>query len=340
MVLHSENAQKKMLSTLVTRISRRTQRFNFTALADAQTAALADKNKFWGDIARESIPWFVPPKNRVLDDSSAPLFRWFPGTELNTAFVCLDHHVQSGRGNQIALIHHDSYNRTTNKVTFSNLLARVEKFSGALASAGVGKGDRVIIYMPMVPEAVVAMLACARLGAVHSVVFGGFAANELAARIRHAKPAAIVSASYGREPGKVIPYKPLLDGALDLLASNAAAAAAAPDAFAQRRTPEQGAWRAEEVPCFILRRPPPHEGAAVPCEMKAGRDVDFLRAEAEARPHAAVPVRGTDPLYVLYTSGTTGAPKGVVRDNGGHAVALKWSMGNIFGAEVRIEDFF
>ena len=262
--------------------------------------SLVDREAFWKKAA-ENIEW-VRPFDRVLDDSDPPHYRWFVGGELNTCFNAVDVHVQNGLGDQPALVYDSAV--TGNKKTFSFLELRdeVAHFAGVLAARGISKGDRVIIYMPMVPEAVVAMLACARLGAVHSVVFGGFAANELAVRIDGATPRAIVCASCGIEPGRVVEYKPLLDEAIDLATQK----------------PEC---------CIVLQRP------AVAATMVDGRDFDWQAEMASARPHDCVPVKATDPLYILYTSGTTGQPKGVVRDNGGHAVALKWTMENIYGVK-------
>ena len=222
--------------------------------------------------------------------------------ELNTCYNALDVHVENGRGDQAALIYDSPVTGAKRQYTYTELRDEVARFAGVLSGLGVGRGDRVLVYMPMVPEALVAMLACARLGAVHSVVFGGFAANELAVRIDDATPAAIVSASCGIEPGRVVEYKPLLDGAIEL---------------------------ADHKPssCVILQRD------RAPCELIEGRDVDWTEAMSTAEAHDCVPVAATDPLYILYTSGTTGQPKGVVRDNGGHAVALKWTMKNIYGVE-------
>lgn len=260
--------------------------------------SLLDRETFWASAA-EAIQW-DKPWERVLDDSNPPDYRWFVGGQLNTCRNALDVHVESGRGEQAALIYDSAVTGRKKTFTFKTLRDEVALFAGVLADQGVRKGDRVIIYMPMVPEAVIAMLACARLGAVHSVVFGGFAANELAVRIDDATPRVMVSASCGIEPGRVVEYKPLLDEAIQL---------------AQHK-PER---------CVILQR------EQAQAAMVEGRDVDWVEARAVAKPHDCVSVKATDPLYILYTSGTTGQPKGVVRDNGGHAVALKWTMQNIYG---------
>jgi len=252
---------------------------------------------FWGEAA-EDCHWYKR-WDRVLDDSNKPFYRWFVGGEINTCYNALDFHIENGRGNQAALIYDSPVTNTIKKFTYTELRDEVAKFAGALDGLGVKKGDRVIIYMPMIPEAVIAMLGCARIGAVHSVVFGGFAANELATRINDARPKVIVSASCGIEVRNIIRYKPLLDGAIEMAASK----------------PEY---------CIIYQRP--MEKSA----MIAGRDLDWNDVMAKAKPHDCVPVAATDPLYILYTSGTTAQPKGVVRDNGGHVVALKWSMKNIY----------
>ena len=261
---------------------------------------LSDPEGFWEEAAG-AIHW-DRKWARMLDDSHAPFYRWFAGGVLNTCHNALDVHVESGRAEQPALIYDSPVTGTVRVYTYRALRDEVARFAGALVENGVGVGDRVIIYMPMVPEAVIAMLACARIGAIHSVVFGGFAANELAARINDAKPKLIVSASCGIEVDRVVPYKPLLDQAIGI-------ATAKPDR------------------CVILQRP--QEQAT----MVAGRDIEWLEFVATAPPVGCVPVAATDPLYILYTSGTTGRPKGVVRDNGGHAVALKWSMKNVYGVE-------
>ncbi|OLF11094.1 propionyl-CoA synthetase [Actinophytocola xinjiangensis] len=258
--------------------------------------SLTEPERFWLTAA-EAIDWTRQP-TRALDDSRAPLYRWFPDGELNTCHNALDRHVEAGRGDQAALIHDSPVTGTTTSLTYRELLDQVARFAGVLAGLGVAKGDRVIIYMPMVPAAVVAMLACARLGAIHSVVFGGFAPRELATRVDDATPKVIVAASCGIEPSRVVEYQPIIDEALGLAAHQ-------PDTV------------------VILRRPQ----AARPL---GPRDLDWDEAMSTATPAACVPVAATDPLYILYTSGTTGKPKGVVRDNGGHAVALAWSLPAIY----------
>jgi propionyl-CoA synthetase len=266
----------------------------------AYRRSLDHPEDFWAE-ASTGIDWDTN-WSRVLDDSNAPFYRWFSGGRLNTCHNALDRHVDGGRADQAALIYDSPLTGKSRTLTYRELRDETALFAGALAANGIGKGDRVIIYMPMVPEAIVAVMACARIGAVHSVVFGGFAANELATRIDDAKPKAIVSASCGIEPSRVIPYKPLLDQAIELAS----------------HTPDI---------CIILQRP--EERA----ELINGRDIDWQDAVAAASPHECVIVDATDPLYILYTSGTTGEPKGIVRDNGGHAVALHWSMKNIYGVE-------
>ena len=265
---------------------------------EATRRALADPEGYWAEAARE-LHWFKT-WDRVLDDSRPPFYRWFAGGAVNTCYNALDRHVEAGRGDRLALIYDSPVTGTVEKFTYAQLRDVTARTAGLLAGLGVGKGDRVLLYMPMVPQAAIAMLACARLGAVHSVVFGGFAPNELATRINDAKPRVIMTASCGIEIQKFIPYKPLLDQAIEL---------------AQHK-PEA---------CVILQRP------MVRAERVAGRDHDWDELLARAKPHDCVAVAATDPLYILYTSGTTGVPKGVVRDNGGHMVALKWSMTYIYG---------
>ena len=263
-------------------------------------ASIENPEEFWANAA-EGIHW-DKPWNRVLDDSGKPFYRWFSGGRLNTCYNALDRHADGGRGDQTAIIYDSPLTDSQKKISYAELRDEVAVFAGALADNGVQKDDRVIIYMPMIPEAIVAVLACARLGAVHSVVFGGIAANELATRIDDAKPRLIVSASCGIEPTRLIEYKPLLDQAMELAAHK----------------PQR---------CILLQRP------QIRAELSAGRDIDWTDAVASARPHDCVVVDATDPLYLLYTSGTTGEPKGIVRDNGGHAVALHWSMKNIYGVD-------
>jgi propionyl-CoA synthetase len=262
--------------------------------------SLDDPEGFWAEAAKQ-IDW-VEPWERVLDDSRAPFYRWFSGGRLNTCHNALDRHVERGRADQLALIYDSPLAGTAAAFTYRELRDAVARFAGALAAQGVGKGDRVIVYMPMVPEAVIAMLACARLGAIHSVVFGGFAANELSTRIDDAKPKVIVSASCGIEPGRVVAYKPLLDAAISMAESK----------------PER---------CIVLQRP------TLEADLDAVRDVEWEEALSGAEPAGCLAVEATDPLYILYTSGTTGQPKGIVRDNGGHAVALAWTMKHVYDVE-------
>jgi propionyl-CoA synthetase len=268
-----------------------------TAYLRARGRALADPSGFWLEQC-DRIDWIARP-TVGLDDTAAPLYRWFPDGVLNTCVNAVDRHVAAGRGDRVAIQYDSPVTGTRAAITYAALLDMVERFAGVLADLGVRRGDRVLVYLPMIPEAVVAMLAAARLGAVHSVVFGGFAPAELAARIDDAEPAVIVSASCGIEPTRVVEYKPLLDEALRLV---------------------------QHVPTasVILQRPQA-EAAMGP------RDVDWHERVTAARPHDPVPVAATDPLYILYTSGTTGRPKGVVRDNGGHAVAMAWSFENVYG---------
>jgi propionyl-CoA synthetase len=267
--------------------------------ADVYARSIEDPEGFWGDQA-QLIDWIKKP-TRVLDADRPPFYRWFPDATMNTCYNALDRHVVDGRADQTALIYDSPVTSTQKKFTYAELLAEVGAFAGVLRGLGVEKGDRVVIYLPMVPEAVVAMLACARLGAVHSVVFGGFAPAELAVRIDDAKPKVIVSASCGIEPSRVVAYKPLLDEALS------------------HATHEPGA-------CVILQRP------QLTADLVEGRDIawDVAIRAGRTSPAQCEEVAATDPLYVLYTSGTTGKPKGIVRDNGGHAVAMAWSMKNVY----------
>ncbi|RZS82184.1 propionyl-CoA synthetase [Phyllobacterium myrsinacearum] len=259
----------------------------------------SDPEGFWARAA-EAIDW-SRPWEQVFDATHQPYGRWYPGAECNTCYNAVDRHVERGRGDQAALIYDSAVTGTGRKITYAALLDEVNALAAVLTDRGVARGDRVIIYMAMVPEAVVAMLACARIGAVHSVVFGGFAAHELATRIDDAKPVMIIATSCGLEPGRVVAYKPMLDKAI-----------------------EQAAHKVSS--CLILVRP------QQPHELVAGRDVDYATAVAAAsgRKVPCANVKATDPLYILYTSGTTGQPKGVVRDNGGHLVALAWSMGAVY----------
>ncbi len=266
----------------------------------AYDAAVRDPEGFWATAA-QAIHW-DRPWDHVLDDTAAPLYRWFSGGELNTCYNAIDRHVDNGRAEQAAVIYDSPVTHTKRTLTFRELRDQVARFAGVLRSLGVVHGDRVVIYMPMMPETLIAMYACARIGAVHSVVFGGFAPQELAVRIDDAEPTVILTASCGIEVQRIVPYKPLLDAALALSTHQPAR-------------------------CVVLQRDV-HR-----CDLTPGRDLDWLDAVTVATPVACVPVRATDPLYILYTSGTTGVPKGVVRDHGGHAVALLWSMKHVFGME-------
>jgi len=267
---------------------------------DVYGAWQADPESFWMEAAK-AIDWVEMP-SRALDDSKAPLYEWFTDGKVNACYNALDRHVENGRADQVAVIYDSPITGAKAKFTYAEMRDKVALFAGALAARGVTKGDRVIIYMPMVPEALVAMLACARIGAVHSVVFGGFAANELAVRIDDATPKAIIAASCGLEPGRVVDYKPLLDGAIELA----------------KHKPEF---------CVIFQR------AEKPAALIEGRDVDWNAAQEGVSPADCVPVEGSHPAYILYTSGTTGAPKGVVRPTGGHLVALNWTMKNVYNVD-------
>ena len=255
---------------------------------------------FWGELA-ENVHWYKK-WDKVLDESDAPFYRWFAGGLTNVCYNAVDLHVEQGRGDQPAIIHDSPISESRQRITYRELRSRVARFAGVLRDYGVEYGDRVILYMPMLPEAAIGMLACARIGAVHSVVFGGFAANELAVRIDDCQPKVIVAASCGLEPGRIVEYKPLLDRAIEL---------------------------SEHKParCIILQRPQAR------ATMLDGRDVDWQAAVEKSQEVDCVPVAATDPLYILYTSGTTGQPKGVVRDTGGGIVALKWSMKSIYNVD-------
>ena len=259
-----------------------------------------DHLKFWGKQAK-AIAWGNKPK-KILDDSNSPFYKWFPDGTLNTCYNAIDRHVLSGRGEQDAIIYDSPVTNTKKRITYSQLQYQVSQFAGALIKLGVIKGDRVIIYMPMIPEALVAMLACARIGAVHSVVFGGFASNELAVRIDDCKPKVIVSASCGHEPNRIIEYKPLLDKAIEIA-------------------------KHQVKKCIIFQRD------SLKAQLKPSQDLDWSEFIKDAFSAKPIEVDANDPLYILYTSGTTGKPKGVVRDNGGHAVSLKWSMNNIYDVQ-------
>ena len=270
---------------------------SMTTYSDLYAKAQSDIEGFWMEAA-SGIDWYKAP-TQALDSSKPPFHRWFPDGEMNTCHNAVDRHVAAGRGDQRAVIYDSPITGTSSTLTFAELQEATARFAGMLQRLGVAAGDRVIIYMPMIPEAVVAMLGCARLGAVHSVVFGGFAAAELAKRIDDATPKAIISASCGHEPSRIVAYKPLLDEAIELSSHK-------PDS------------------CVIYQR------EALAANLVEGRDLEWHAAHEGAPALDPVPVKATDPLYILYTSGTTGQPKGVVRDNGGHAVALQWSIPNIY----------
>src|SRR6478752_2188262 len=272
--------------------------------ADTYARWKKDPTAFWADAAK-AIDWDKPP-TAVFDPRAGVYGRWFVGAKCNTCFNAVDRHVARGRADQTAIIYDSAVTGTKKTITYRALLDDVATFAAVLADLGVAKGDRVIVYMPMVPEALVAMLACARLGAIHSVVFGGFAANELASRINDAEPKVIVTASCGIEPTRVLPYVPLASAAIDLA-------------------------RHKPANMIVVQR------EQLKADLKPGRDLDYAglmqKARAGKRAEACVSLAATDPLYILYTSGTTGQPKGIVRDNGGHMVALEWSMTNLYGVK-------
>jgi len=268
--------------------------------AQLHQKSITDPNGFWMDQA-QAIDWVKPPSKALFDDN-APLYEWYSDGLVNTCWNALDRHVEGGRADQVAVIHDSPVTNSITRLTYREMRDQVAKLAGALAAQGVTKGDRVIIYMPMVPEALMAMLACARLGAIHSVVFGGFAAHELAVRIDDAQPKCMIAGSCGIEPGRVVAYKPLLDGAI----------------AEARHKPEF---------CVILQRD------ALQAELIEGRDHDWAAFVKNAAPADCVPVEGNHPAYVLYTSGTTGQPKGVIRATAGHLVALNWSMKNIYNVD-------
>ena len=267
------------------------------AYRDIYEAAKNDPEAFWMDAAK-GIDWVTPP-SRALNSDNAPLYEWFTDAEVNTCYNAVDRHVETGRGDQAAIIYDSPVTDTKAQITYAELQTKVASLAGALAAKGVSKGDRVIVYMPMIPEAVVAMLAVTRIGAIHSVVFGGFAANELAVRIDDARPKAIIAGSCGIEPGRIVEYKPLLDAAIDM---------------------------ADHKPDFTIIFQRDQSRAS----LVEGRDHDWHEAQEGITPAPCTPINGNDPAYILYTSGTTGQPKGVIRPTAGHLVALNWTMKNIY----------
>lgn len=265
---------------------------------DEYQRSLANPAEYWGEQAK-AITWFKTPET-ILEKTEHGTYCWYPDGELNSCYLAVDKQVEEGRGDQVALYYDSPATNTKKAITYRELQQQVSQFAGAMQRLGIEKGDRVVIYMPMIPEAAVAMLACARLGAVHSVVFGGFAANELAIRIDDATPKLILTASCGIEFEKKIAYKPLVDKAVELA-------------------------KHKPAHTVVCQRP------MLPAEMNPARDPDWYAFQEGAEPAPCVPVKGSDPLYILYTSGTTGQPKGIVRDNGGHAVALRYAFNNVYG---------
>ena len=294
--------------SLNTRKSFLNQLLKFSSISNTDPSigihkhSLIAPEDFWGNAGKDII-WSKEPE-KVLDSSKAPFFTWYKGGEMNTCYNCLDRHIVDGFGEQVAIIFDSPVTNTIKKITYNQLSEQVNAFAGLLVSQGVEKGDRVVIYMPNIPEATVAMLACARIGAIHSVVFGGFAAPELATRIRDSTPKLIICSSCGIDGAKVIEYKPLLDAAIELASDT---------------------HRVDK--CIVYQRP---EKTA---SMMEGRDIDWVESVSKVTSPVkdCVPLPANHPLYILYTSGTTGAPKGVLRDNGGHAVALKWTMDKVYG---------
>src|SRR5262245_12037414 len=300
----AKRSQRAAIQTASMRPSLRARRVYCAAVPDAYeseyTESLANPGRFWARAA-DDIEWMRRPR-AVSDATRSTRVVWFPGGVLNTCANALDLHVRTGRGEQPALIHDSPVTGSVRTLSYRELLDEVSRFAGALAALGVERGDRVLLYMPMIPEAVIGMLATARLGAIHSVVFGGFASGELAQRIQHATPKVVLTASCGIEPGRVVAYAPLLERAIQ----------------AVREKPRH---------CVVLQRP------QLVAPLASDRDLDWHALAASGSPVAPVPVEAKDPLYILYTSGTTGSPKGVVRDHGGHAVALKWSLRHVYGMQ-------
>jgi len=275
----------------------------FSAMGNYKTQherSLAEPSAYWLELAKD-VHWYTSPKQGV-DTSQSPFNSWFADGEINACYNAIDAHVDSGRGQQLAIIHDSPITDSHTTYTYDQLLDLTSRFAGVLRAEGVEKGDRVMIYMPMIPEAVIAILACARIGAMHSVVFGGFAAKELAVRIDDCTPDVIVTASCGIEPGRIVEYQPLVEDAIDIASSSVST-------------------------CIVYQR------TQADWQLKKGRDKDWATAMTAAKSTDCVPLKSTDPLYILYTSGTTGAPKGVVKDVGGTVVSLKWTMSSIYNVQ-------